>query len=69
MQGVWEGEALDFLFNFLSKEEFVKFRVIDRSSFPLQVEVFTKEGSAVDAMTREGFAQSTLQPLIYDVDE
>merc|ERR1719427_2453181 len=68
-QGVWKEEALDFLFEFLSQEEFVKFSVIARSSFPLKVDAFTKEGSAVDAMMSEGFAQPTQKTFIYDVDE
>ena len=66
---MWKEEALDFLFEFLSQEDFVKFSVIARSSFPLKVDAFTKEGSAVDAMMSEGFAQPTQKTLIYDVDE
>ena len=66
---MWKEEALDFLFEFLSQEEFVKFSVIARSSFPLKVDAFTKEGSAVDAMMREGFVEPSQKTLIYDVDE
>ena len=69
MQGVWIEEGLDFLFNFLSQEEFVKFSVISRSSFPLKVDAFTKKGSAVDAIMSEGFAESIRKTLIYDVDD
>ena len=66
---MWKEEALDFLFNFLSQEEFVDFSVIALSSFPLRVDAFTKEGSAGDAMMSEGFAQSSRKTLIYDVDD